>query len=237
MLHIKELSVSYGDLPALKNVTIQVKKGTITSILGAIGAGKTTLLKTISGLNKNVKGDVLFQDVSLVGKKPHEIARMKIAHVPENRRVFSNLTILENLEVGSFEAEAKKKRQESLEYVFSIFPKLYERKKQKAGTLSGGEQQMLAIGRALMLRPSLLMLDEPSLGLAPLIVEEVFKHIQKIYEEGVTVLLVEQNAHASLDITQYGFVLENGSLTIEGDRETLLNSNFIKKAYLGLEVV
>jgi branched-chain amino acid transport system ATP-binding protein len=234
MLQIHNLSVSYGDLPALKDLTVNVKEGTITSILGANGAGKTTLLKTISGLNKPIHGDIRFMDESILNLLPHEITRKKIAHVPENRRIFSQLTVLENLEVGSFVKEAKIKRTESLEYVFSIFPRLYERRKQRGGTLSGGEQQMLAIGRALMLQPKLIMLDEPSLGLAPIIVSEVFQHIQRIYEEGVTVLLVEQNAHSSLEITQYGFVLENGRLISEGDKKTLVNSDFVQRAYLGL---
>ena len=236
MLQVEQLSVYYGDLPALRDVSLRVEKGSVTSILGANGAGKTTLLKTISGLIKPKSGSVTFNGRSLLNLPPHEIARMKIAHVPENRRIFTNLTVLENLELGSYVKEAKQHRKESLEYVFSIFPKLYERRRQSGGTLSGGEQQMLSIGRALMLRPELLMLDEPSLGLAPIIVDEMFEHIRRIHEQGVTILLVEQNAHVSLEITTYGFVLENGGLVMEGDRETLMSSDFVKEAYLGLEV-
>lgn len=236
MLQVENLSVYYGDLPALRDVSLQVRKGTITAILGANGAGKTTLLKTISGLNRPRTGTITFNGKSLVGLAPHEITKLKIAHVPENRRIFTNLTVMENLILGSFIPEAKKHRKESLEYVFSVFPRLHERRNQNAGTLSGGEQQMLAIGRALMLRPELLLLDEPSLGLAPIVVEEMFQHIYSIYEQGVTLLLVEQNAHVSLEITQYGFILENGRLVMEGDKNTLVNSQFVKEAYLGLEV-
>jgi branched-chain amino acid transport system ATP-binding protein len=236
MLNIQELNVSYDDLPALRGVSLTVKKGSITSILGANGAGKTSLLRTISGLKPPVSGEVYFENQSINGIKPYQIAEFGIAHVPENRRIFSQLTVLENLELGSVVRKAKENRKEGLDYVFSMFPRLYERQSQKGATLSGGEQQMLAIGRGLMLQPKLLMLDEPSLGLAPIIVEEVFKLIEKIHNEGVTVLLVEQNAQATFGLMEYGFVLENGVIIQEGDNDNLLKSDFIKKSYLGLEV-
>lgn len=231
MLKISGLDTAYGDLYVLKDVSISVKKGSITTILGPNAAGKSTLLKTICRLIKPLSGSIWVDGVNIESKKTYEIALLGVAHVPENRRVFPSLTVLENLEVGSYSKEAKKKRKESLEYVFSLFPRLAERRKQRAGTLSGGEQQMLAIGRALMLRPNLLMLDEPSLGLAPIIVNELFKHIKQINKDGTTILLVEQNANASLMVTTEGYIIDQGRIMFSGNKEQLINNEFVKEAY------
>lgn len=232
MLQLTDLCVSYGDLSVLKSVSVNVNERSITAILGPNAAGKSTLLKTISGQLKPISGEILLNGVPIEKKPPYEIAGLGLAHVPEGRRVFPNLTVLENLEVGSYLKEPKKWRQKSLEYVFSIFPRLAERSSQKAGTLSGGEQQMLAIGRGLMLRPKLLILDEPSLGLAPIIVSEVFKLVKKINEDGVTILLVEQNASASLSVLSFGYVLNNGKIAFSGDRKQLMETPQVKEVYL-----
>lgn len=234
MLKITKLEVNYGDMRALKGVSLDVEEGQLMAVLGSNGAGKTTLLKTISGIIKPDIGEIFFQGRKINKIPPYEIAKLGIAHVPEGRRMFSNLSVMENLEIGSYIPEAKKERAKLLEQVLKIFPRLKERTKQKAGSLSGGEQQMLVIGRALMQKPKLIMFDEPSLGLSPLMVEQVFEYIAQIHKEGQTILLVEQNAYACLGIAESGCVLENGYLTMSGRKEDLLSSEYVKEAYLGI---
>lgn len=231
MLEVNNLFVGYGDLPVLEDVSLNVPDGSITCILGPNAAGKSTLLKTISGTVKARSGSIVLDGVPTVRMQPASIAAMGLAHVPENRRVFPNLSVLENLEVGSYIKTAKKARKETLEYVYSIFPKLKERFKQRAGTLSGGEQQMLAIARGLMLKPKLLMLDEPSLGLAPIVVREVFVTIKKINEDGVTILLVEQNASMAMSVLNEGYVLYGGRVMASGGKEALMHDSTLERAY------
>lgn len=231
MLAISSLYVGYGDLPVLIDVSLNVPAGSITCILGPNAAGKSTLLKAISGTVKAKSGTILFDGVSTEKIQPANIAAMGLAHVPENRRVFPSLSVLENLEVGSYIKRARKSRKESLEYVYDIFPKLKERYRQKAGTLSGGEQQMLAIGRGLMSKPKLIMMDEPSLGLAPLVVKEVFRVIEHINRDGITILLIEQNASMALSVMDKGYVLYGGRVTLSGDKEVLMHDETIVKAY------
>lgn len=231
MLQIKDLSVNYGHIEALKHINIDVKRGQITSIVGANGAGKSTLLKTISGLVKPLEGEILFEGQP-IPKKAHKIVEQGIVHVPEGRRTFSGLTITDNLLVGGFLAKGKD-LEANVEKQFDLFPRLRERKNQFAGTLSGGEQQMLAVARGLMSNPKILLLDEPSMGLAPLIVNQIYEIIQKVKDRGITVLLVEQNAKKALSICDYAYVIENGEIKLEGTGEELLNSDEVKKAYLG----
>lgn len=233
MLKVENLQVSYGVIPAIKGVNLTVEKGEIVSLIGANGAGKTTILKTISGLVKPVAGCISFDGRGLCGMPAHEIVGLGIQHVPEGRGVFANLTVLENLLLGSFLRKGKAKT-ENLEKVFQYFPRLAERVKQMGGTLSGGEQQMLAIGRGLMSNPRLLLLDEPSMGLAPILVKEIFKIIKEINAtNGTTILLVEQNAHMALAVAHRGYVLETGEVVAEGKGNELLENPEIKKAYLG----
>jgi len=234
MLEIKDLHVYYGAIHALKGISFVVPKGKIVTLIGANGAGKTTTLSTISGLVKARSGTIRFDGKDITNKPAHEVNRMGIAMVPEGRRIFPNLTVYENLMMGAYNRKDEEGIKEDLEWVFQLFPRLKERTKQLGGTLSGGEQQMLAISRALMSRPSLLMMDEPSLGLAPILVNEVFEVIQKINEEGTTILLVEQNALGALKISHYGYVLETGSIVLEGPSEELLENEDVKKAYLGI---
>ncbi len=231
MLQIKDLSVNYGHIEALKHINIDVKRGQITSIVGANGAGKSTLLKTISGLVKPLEGEILFEGQP-IPKKAHKIVEQGIVHVPEGRRTFSGLTITDNLLVGGFLAKGKD-LEANVEKQFDLFPRLRERKNQFAGTLSGGEQQMLAVARGLMSNPKILLLDEPSMGLAPLIVNQIYEIIQKVKDRGITVLLVEQNAKKALSICDYAYVIENGEIKLEGTGEELLSSEEVKKAYLG----
>lgn len=235
MLQIENLSVSYGHIKALRNVSIEAEKGQIVSIIGANGAGKTTLLKTISCLVKAQEGSIRFYDEELLGKKPNQIVGKGVVHVPEGRRVFSGLTVLDNLKVGGYRFPSRS-LQEKLDRVFKLFPILEERKNQQAGTLSGGEQQMLAIGRGLMSEPQLLLLDEPSLGLAPIIINQVFQLIQEIRDMGITILLVEQNARRALEICDKAYILENGEIRMEGTGAELLNSPQIIAAYLGEQI-
>ena len=231
MLKVENLSVNYGHIEALKNVSVDVKKGQICSIIGANGAGKSTLLKTISGLVKPVSGNIFFEGRPLP-KKAHKIVAEGIVHVPEGRKTFSGLTIEDNLLVGGTLAD-KSRLSANLEKQYALFPILKERKHQFAGTLSGGEQQMLAVARGLMSEPKIILLDEPSMGLAPLIVNQIYKLIGQIRDSGITVLLIEQNAKKALSICDYAYVLENGRIKLSGTGKELLESDEVRKAYLG----
>ena len=231
MLRVKDLSVSYGHIEALRGVSIKVKPGEIVSIIGANGAGKSTLLRTISGLVKPKAGTILFEGEELP-KKPSKIVAKGVVQVPEGRKCFSGLTVRDNLLVGGY-LFPQKDREEHLAEQYKQFPILEERKDQFAGTLSGGEQQMLAVARGLMSHPKIILLDEPSMGLAPLIVNQIYDLIRQIRDSGITVLLVEQNARKALGICDYAYVLENGKITLEGTGEELLNSDEVRKAYLG----
>jgi branched-chain amino acid transport system ATP-binding protein len=234
LLELSGVDVAYGDLPALSGVDLVVELGETLSVVGANGAGKTTLLRTISGLLRPRRGELRFEGEPIDRLACHRIVERGVVHVPEGRKVFGSLTVRENLELGSYTRAAKARRADSLERVFTLFPRLRERAGQAAGTLSGGEQQMLAIGRALMTLPKLLMLDEPSLGLAPLIVKEIFRIIGEINRAGTTVLLVEQNTRQALALSRRGYVLENGRVALSGSGETLLGNEHVRRAYLGL---
>jgi branched-chain amino acid transport system ATP-binding protein len=233
VLQVKDIDVYYGAIHALKKMSLQVDQGSIVTLIGANGAGKTTTLKTISGLLRPRSGTVTFKDVNISKVAPEKIVGMGISQVPEGRRVFASMSVLENLEMGAYLRSDKKAIKDDLENVFTRFPRLKERRKQMAGTLSGGEQQMLAIGRALMARPQLLLMDEPSMGLAPLLVKEIFSIIKDINERGTTVLLVEQNAHMALSIADKAYVIETGEIVLQGAAAELLQSEAVKKAYLG----
>ncbi len=230
MLRIKDLEVHYGSIAAIKGISLEVKKGEIVTILGANGAGKTTTMRTISKLIKPSAGTIEFKGQDITQLPAHKIVSLGISHAPEGRRVFGTLTVRENLLLGAYSTRVDKK---ILRWVYELFPRLEERKKQLAGTLSGGEQQMLAIGRALMSKPEMLLLDEPSLGIAPLLVKTIFAQIRKIAESGVTVLLVEQNAKTALKLADRGYVLEVGNILFSGTSEELLASEKIQEAYLG----
>jgi branched-chain amino acid transport system ATP-binding protein len=232
LLTVSNLEVSYGSITALHGINLEVKKGEIVTLIGANGAGKTTTLRTISGLLKPRKGEVTYDGRNITGNKPHVITKMGVSHVPEGRGIFANLTVNDNLELGAYLRRDKIKQSE-YERIFTLFPVLKERIKQSAGTLSGGEQQMLAISRALMSKPQVLLLDEPSLGLAPQMVQTIFRVIREINNEGTTILLVEQNAHMALMTAHRGYVMETGSIVLEGDASALLRRDEIKKAYLG----
>jgi branched-chain amino acid transport system ATP-binding protein len=232
ILAVRDLEVAYGAIPALHGIELFVEKGEIVTLIGANGAGKTTTLRTISGLLKPRRGDVFFEDKTITGLKPHLITAMGVSHVPEGRGIFANLTVNDNLELGAYLRKDKITKAE-YERVFTLFPVLRDRIKQNAGTLSGGEQQMLAISRALMSRPTVLLLDEPSLGLAPQMVQTIFRVIREINQEGTTILLVEQNAHMALITAQRAYVMETGRIVLTDDTKALLSSDRIKKAYLG----
>jgi len=233
MIKIDNLVVAYGGIEALKGISLEVPSGKIVTLVGANGAGKSTTLKSIVGLVKPKSGSINYEGTDLTKLKTETMVKEGIALVPEGRRVFTDLTVLENLKIGAYLRKDKKGIAEDLEKVYSLFPRLKERTWQVSGTLSGGEQQMLAIGRALMSRPKLIMMDEPSLGLAPIIVKELFEIIMKINEEGTTVLLIEQNANAALKIADVGYIMETGKITLTGSGKELLNNDEIKKAYLG----
>jgi branched-chain amino acid transport system ATP-binding protein len=234
MLEIKNLSVSYGAINALHEISLSVKASSIVTLIGANGAGKTTTLKTISGLLKPKSGEIFYDGQNIAGLPPHQIVTRGLSHVPEGRMIFANLTVLENLQLGAFLQKDKKIIRHELEHVFSLFPRLKEREKQIAGTLSGGEQQMLAIGRALMSKPKLLLLDEPSLGLAPLLVKTIFEKIVEINrQQGLTILLVEQNANLALGISHFGYVLETGKIILQDDSAALRQNPQLRSAYLG----
>jgi branched-chain amino acid transport system ATP-binding protein len=234
LLELRGIEVAYGDLPALRGVSVSVEAGETLSVVGANGAGKTTMLRAISGLLRPRAGQILLDGVRLDTLPSHAIVEHGLVQVPEGRKIFPSLTVLENLEMGSYIAAAKARRREGLAQVFALFPRLAERRGQAAGTMSGGEQQMLAIGRALMARPRVLMLDEPSLGLAPIIVKEIFRIIGEINQLGTTVLLVEQNTRQALALSRRGYVLENGRVVLEGSGADLLGNEHVKRAYLGM---
>lgn len=234
ILEIEGLHVYYGNIHAVKGINIKVPEGEIVTLIGANGAGKTTTLSTIAGLVKARRGKILFEGEDITNKSAHQIVERGIALVPEGRRIFPNLTVYENLMMGAFNRKDEEGVKKDLEWVFELFPRLKERLSQKGGTLSGGEQQMLAISRALMSKPKLLMMDEPSLGLAPLLVKEVFEVIKVINSQGTSILLVEQNALAALKASNYGYVIETGNIRLEGPSQELLNNEEVKNAYLGV---
>jgi ABC branched-chain amino acid transporter len=233
MLKVEDINVYYGAIHAIKGISLNVEKESITTLIGSNGAGKSTTLHTISGLLKPKTGKILFEDCDITGVAAHKIVGMGLCQVPEGRHVFANMTVMENLELGAYLRKDKEGINKDLTEVFTKFPRLLERKYQISGTLSGGEQQMLAMGRALMSRPRLLLLDEPSMGLAPLLVQEIFNIIKEINDGGTTVLLVEQNAKMALSIADKAYVLETGKITLEGTGKDLLCSEDVQKAYLG----
>ncbi|HXC99127.1 MAG TPA: ABC transporter ATP-binding protein [Verrucomicrobiae bacterium] len=234
MLEVKNLTVNYGAIAALRGISLEVRPGDIVTLIGANGAGKTTALRTISGLLKAQSGSVLYQGRDITNLPPHQIVKLGISHVPEGRMVFSNLTVLENLMMGAYPQKDRQIVAQELEHVYSLFPRLQERQKQVAGTLSGGEQQMLAIGRALMSKPKFLMLDEPSLGIAPLLVKTIFEKIVEINKkQGISILLVEQNANLALEISRFGYVLETGRIILQDEAPALRQSAQVRSAYLG----
>ncbi|MEG1835600.1 MAG: ABC transporter ATP-binding protein [Oscillospiraceae bacterium] len=233
MLEIKDLEVSYGVINAIKGVSFEVNEGEVIALIGANGAGKTTILHTITGLIQAKSGSIVFEGKELTKTQAHKIVSMGMAHVPEGRRIFGQLTVLENLKLGAFTRKDKSEIEETLKMVYERFPRLEERKSQIAGTLSGGEQQMLAMGRALMSKPRIVLMDEPSMGLSPLLVSEIFDIIKMISESGTTVLLVEQNAKKALSIADRAYVLETGKIILSGDAKKLINDESVKKAYLG----
>ena len=232
-LEIQDLCVSYGGIRALKGVSLSVEEGQIVTLIGANGAGKSTTLRAISGLQRVQSGSIRYGGEELTALPAKEIVRRGIIHVPEGRRVFPDMTVAENLKIGAFLRRDNAGIAKDLDYVYSLFPRLRERSWQPAGTLSGGEQQMLAVGRALMSRPKVLMMDEPSLGLAPLIVRDIFSIIRRVNDDGITVLLIEQNANAALRIADYGYVLETGTISLTGTGEDLLRNDSVREAYLG----
>lgn len=231
MLKAEDLNVYYGKIHALKGISFEVKKGEVVSLIGANGAGKSTTLKTVSGLLRSKTGSVTFMDEDISNIDSYKLVEKGIAHVPEGRRIFLDMSVIENLEMGAY--IRGKANKSDLDSIFERFPRLYERKNQIAGTLSGGEQQMLAMGRALMSHPKLLMLDEPSMGLAPILVGQIFDIIKELHESGTTILLVEQNAEMALEISDRAYVIESGKVTLSGPGQALVNSDIVKKAYLG----
>jgi branched-chain amino acid transport system ATP-binding protein len=234
MLQIEDLEVAYGSITALHGVSLRVEKGKIITLVGSNGAGKSTTLRAVSGLVRVRRGKVLYEGENITNRPPHRIVGMGITQVPEGRMIFSNLTVLENLQMGAYRRKAGSGIRRDYDYVFGIFPRLKEREKQVAGTLSGGEQQMLAIGRALMSKPRFLMLDEPSLGIAPILVKTIFSKIVEINRQlGISVLLVEQNANMALEISDYGYVLETGRIILEDQSAKLRMNSLVKEAYLG----
>jgi branched-chain amino acid transport system ATP-binding protein len=233
ILKVTDLNVSYGAIHAIHNVSLTVNEGEIVSLIGANGAGKTTILHTITGLKKATSGSVLLEGKELLTTEPHRIVTMGMAHVPEGRHVFAQMTVTENLEMGAYFRRDKDQMAKDLADVLRRFPRLAERSRQLAGTLSGGEQQMLAVGRALMSHPRILLLDEPSMGLSPLLVKEIFTTIQEVNQEGVTILLVEQNAKMALSIANRAYVLETGDVVMEGEGQAMLRDDNVRKAYLG----
>ena len=234
MLEVRNVDIRYGKIQALWDICLEVKQAEIVALVGANGAGKTTLVNAISGLLRPASGSVIFQGEIISGRPSYEIVGLGMSHVPQGGKVFPDMDVRENLEMGSYPLHAWQQKAETLEQVFELFPRLKERQNQLARTLSGGEQQMLAIGRALMSKPTLCIFDEPSYGLAPLLVKEMFKVIQGLREQGITILLIEQNVHQSLEIADLAYVLENGRISLQGDSDELLQSDYVRKAYLGL---
>ena len=233
MLEIKDISVSYGSIRAIRGVSLNICEGETVALIGANGAGKTTILQTISGLLRPVKGDIMLGGVSIAGKPADQIAAMGLSHVPEGRQVFAGMTVYENLRLGAYFIKDKKELADRMAAVFSLFPVIAQRQRQLAGTLSGGEQQMLAIGRGLMGKPRVMLLDEPSLGLSPVMTEQVFGVLADLRKQAVTMLLVEQNAYEALEISDRTYILENGTVTMSGDSKTLIDDPQVKEAYLG----
>ncbi|MBR2593710.1 MAG: ABC transporter ATP-binding protein [Firmicutes bacterium] len=233
MLEIKNINVSYGAIHAIHDVSLEVNDGEIVSLIGANGAGKTTILRTITGLQHADNGDIIYNGTDLRKIDPANIVNLGMAHVPEGRQVFTRMTVMENLLMGAFMRKDKENIQKDMERVFASFPRLSERARQLAGTLSGGEQQMLAMGRAMMSNPKIILMDEPSMGLSPILVKEIFSIIKECHEMGITILLVEQNAKMALNIANRAYVLENGSISMSGNAKELLNDDRVKKAYLG----
>jgi branched-chain amino acid transport system ATP-binding protein len=235
ILEVEDVHTFYGSIEALKGISLQVRQGEIVTLIGANGAGKSTTLRSINGLNHPREGKIRFQGKDITDEPPHDVVKMGISQSPEGRRLFSRMSVLENLEMGAFQREDRAQLKEDLDRVYSLFPRLAERKSQKAGTLSGGEQQMCAIGRALMARPKLLMLDEPSMGLAPIFVEKIFEIVREINDQGTPILLVEQNALMALETANRGYVLETGKITLSDDAKALQKNEQVRKAYLGIE--
>ncbi|SFJ55248.1 ABC transporter ATP-binding protein [Thermoflavimicrobium dichotomicum] len=233
MLHLHNINSFYGEIQVLREISLHVQRGEIVAIVGANAAGKSTILKSISGTVLKVEGKIEFQGNDLTGIPAHQRTEMGLIHVPEGRRLFPTMTVQENLEMGAYAKRARLDRQKTLDQIYEMLPRLQERKKQQAGSLSGGEQQMVAIGRGLMAKPELLMLDEPTLGLAPIMVQWVFDFIRQIRDSGVTILIVEQNATKALEVADRGYVLENGQIVLEGTGQELLNNQALRKAYLG----
>ncbi len=234
MLEVRNIDVFYGDVQVIWDVSFSVSKGEVVAMIGANGAGKSTTLKTVSGILRPRKGEIMFDGTPIHQVEPFRLIELGLAHVPEARRLFVEMTVEENLEMGSLRGQARAERQKNKEMVFELFPRLKERRRQQAGTLSGGEQQMLAIGRGLMAKPKMLMFDEPSLGLAPILVREIFEIIKHVREEGMTVLIVEQNVKQTLAAADRAYVLENGKIVMEGTGGTLLNDEHVRMAYLGV---
>jgi branched-chain amino acid transport system ATP-binding protein len=233
VIKLQDIESFYGEIRALKGISLEVQAGEIVTLIGSNGAGKTTTLRTISGQIKPRNGSVYFKERDITKLPPHEIAALGIAHVPEGRKIFPRLTVEENLEMGAFRIKEQARVQQSMLKAFELFPRLEERRKQKGGTLSGGEQQMLAMARALMSEPNILLLDEPSMGLSPLLVDLIFRVIKELNEEGMTILLVEQNALKALKIANRGYVLQTGTVVLSGPGDELLNNELVKEAYLG----
>ena len=233
MLKINEINVKYGNIHAINNLSFEVYQGEIVTLIGANGAGKTSILNTISGIVKPIHGQIFLKGKNIVNNEPHELVTMGMVHVPEGRHVFSKMSVEENLQLGAYTIKDKNQIEEDTIQMYDRFPRLKERRKQLAGTMSGGEQQMLAIARALMSRPELVLMDEPSMGLAPILVQEIFEIIKEINSMGTTVLLVEQNANMALQIADRAYVLETGNIILSGEAESLLNNDGVRKAYLG----
>ena len=233
LLELKDINVYYGAIHALKGISLNVEEGQVVSLIGANGAGKTTTLRTISGLLRSKTGSISFMGKELRNESAESIVQLGISHCPEGRRVFADMSVKENLEMGAFTRKDKKEISQTMDMIYDHFPRLKERMNQMAGTLSGGEQQMLAMGRALMSKPKLLLLDEPSMGLAPILVKEIFNMVQEIHGMGTTVLLVEQNARMALAISDYAYVLETGHISLEGEAKSLAESEEVRKVYLG----
>jgi branched-chain amino acid transport system ATP-binding protein len=235
ILEVEDVHTYYGSIQALKGISLEVREGEIVTLIGANGAGKSTTLRSINGLNHPREGRIRFQGKDITQEAPHDVVKLGISQAPEGRRLFPRMSVLENLEMGAFQREDRSGLKEDLDRVYTLFPRLAERKNQKAGTLSGGEQQMCAIGRALMAHPKLLMLDEPSMGLAPIFVEKIFEILREINEQGTPILLVEQNALMALETANRGYVLETGTITLADDAQALKRNEQVRKAYLGIE--
>jgi branched-chain amino acid transport system ATP-binding protein len=235
VLDLKDIHTYYGSIHALKGISLQVREGEIVTLIGANGAGKSTTLRSINGLNHPRRGRIVFQDRDITNLVPHKIVKLGIAQSPEGRKLFARMTVFENLEMGAFQRADRAQLGDDLERVYSLFPRLQERRNQKAGTLSGGEQQMCAIGRALMARPKLLLLDEPSMGLAPIFVERIFEIVKEINEQGTPILLVEQNALMALDVADRGYVMETGRIALADDAKSLRDNEQVQKTYLGVD--